>query len=89
MGRRAIVPVLFLVLLAAPVANALCSTLCLAAAITSGCAHGLQPADDLPVAKTAAVVSAVRTAAPVADSPAGRVGLPVFQAIVKDTSLRL
>ena len=80
---------LFLVLLAAPVANVWCSTVCLAVAITSGCAHGLQPADDLPVAKTAAVVSAVWTAAPVADSAAGRVYSPVFQAIVKHIPLRL
>lgn len=50
---RAAFLLLLLVLLLAPVANAWCGTVCIAAAISSGCAHGLQPTDDLPVAKAA------------------------------------
>jgi hypothetical protein len=40
-----------LLLLLAPVANAWCATVCMAAAISSGCGHGLQPTDDLPMEK--------------------------------------
>lgn len=82
-SRRATFLLLILALLIVPAANAWCSTVCLAAAISSGCAHGLQPTDDLPVSKaappvtvafwTGISVSEVRTEAPVyraADVPA-------------------
>jgi len=51
--RRIPFLLLILVLLVAPVANAWCGTVCLAASISSGCAHGLQPTDDLPADKAA------------------------------------
>ena len=57
-SRRIPLLLLLLVLLLAPVANAWCSTICVAAAISSGCAHGLQPTDDLPIAKAGPVVMA-------------------------------
>lgn len=57
-NRRIPLLLLLLVLLLAPVANAWCSTVCLATAISSGCAHGLQPTDDLPIAKAGPVVMA-------------------------------
>jgi hypothetical protein len=47
--RKATFLLLLLVLLIAPAANLWCSTVCVAAAISSGCAHGLQPTDDLPM----------------------------------------
>ncbi|MBL8236609.1 MAG: hypothetical protein JNM66_04270 [Bryobacterales bacterium] len=65
MGRRVTILFLLLVLLVAPAANAWCSTVCLAAAISSGCAHGLQPSDDLPVQKSAAAIAFVPFAVPV------------------------
>jgi len=55
---------LILVLLVAPAANAYCATLCLAVAVSSGCAHGLQPTDDLPVDKTEPAIAVVWTPVP-------------------------
>jgi len=57
---------LILVLLVAPAANAWCGTVCLAASISSGCAHGLQPIDDLPADRVADRLVAVERLEPVA-----------------------
>jgi len=67
--RRTTFLLLILVLLVAPAANAYCATLCLAAAISSGCAHGLQPTDDLPVDKTEPAIAVVWTPVPLAADP--------------------
>jgi hypothetical protein len=88
-GRRVIIPLLLLVLLAVPVGNAWCATVCEAMAISSGCAHTLQPADDLPLAKAEPVVVVVST--PVIDSlsPPERAYSPVFLPVAQLTPLRL
>jgi hypothetical protein len=88
-GRRALITLLFLALLLAPVANAWCSTVCLAAAITDGCAHGLQPTDDLPVEKAAPVEMAVLRPLAVPESVPARGYAPMFSSIAQHTPLRL
>lgn len=87
-GRAAFL-LLILVLLIAPVANAWCGTVCVAAAISSGCAHGLQPTDDLPVAK-AAPVAVVATPLAWVPAPAPeRLLPPPAVALVQHVPLRI
>jgi len=88
-GRRVLIVLLFLVLMLAPVGNAWCSTVCIAAAISSGCAHNLQPTDDLPMAKALPAVEVAWT--PLADSgsPPERLATPVYLSIAQFTPLRL
>jgi hypothetical protein len=88
-NRRATFLLLLLVLLVAPVANAWCSTVCAAAAITSGCAHGLQVTDDLPVAKTVPVVATHFTWTAVSESAGPLRPVPVAAAVTQHTPLRL
>lgn len=88
-NRRVPFLLLILVLLLAPVANAWCGTVCVAAAISTGCAHGLQPIDDLPVAK--AVVAVGVEWAPVEFSTArlDRVSTPAGFSPAQRTPLRI
>jgi len=88
-NRRIPFLLLILVLLVAPVANAWCSTVCVAAAISSGCAHGLQPTDDLPMAKAvpAAQPAAILLILPFDFSDPAPLPRPV--ATVPPTPLRL
>jgi hypothetical protein len=88
-NRRATLLLLLLVLLAAPVANAWCSTVCIAAAISTGCAHGLQVTDDLPLAKSMPAVSVQHTWTPVADSPVHRPPIATTTTVSHRTPLRL
>jgi len=84
-SRRILFLMLILVLLVAPAANAWCGTVCLAASISSGCAHGLQPVDDLPADRVAdrfVAVERLETIAPVTperppDAPDAGPVLPV------------
>ena len=80
---------LILVLLIAPVANAWCGTVCVAAAITSGCAHGLQPTDDLPVAKAVVSVGVAWVRASVTTATTERVIALLRVAPAQRTPLRL
>jgi hypothetical protein len=80
---------LILVLLIAPVANAWCGTVCVAAAITSGCAHGLQPTDDLPVAKAVVSVGVAWVRASVTTATPERVIAPLRVTPAQRTPLRL
>ncbi|MBI2689834.1 MAG: hypothetical protein HYX27_26305 [Acidobacteria bacterium] len=89
MNRRAIFLLLILVLVLAPAANAWCSTVCLAAAISSGCAHNLQPTDDLPMDKAASVFL-VSWSGAAALAPAAMPSLPVFVPVAEQRApLRL
>lgn len=88
-NRRMPFLLLILVLLVAPVANAWCGTVCVAAAISSGCAHGLQPTDDLPVAKAIVSVGVAWVRASVAAPVAERVVAPLRLAPAQRTPLRL
>ena len=88
-NRRVPFLILLLVLLVAPVANAWCGTVCVAAAISNGCAHGLQPTDDLPVAKAAVPVDVAWVAAAVATTVGERVIVPLRVAPAQRTPLRL
>jgi hypothetical protein len=88
-NRRATFLLLLLVLLVAPVANAWCSTVCVAAAITSGCAHGLQVTDDLPVAKTVPVVATHLRWTTVSERAVHPPPTAVFAAVARHTPLRL
>lgn len=87
--RRVPFLLLILVLLVAPAANAWCSTVCLAAAISSGCAHGLQPSDDLPVEKAGPVVSVRWTPVGVSEAAPERGPALVRFAPAQRTPLRL
>jgi hypothetical protein len=87
--RRVPLLLLILVLLIAPVANAWCGTVCVAAAITSGCAHGLQPTDDLPVAKTVVSVGVAWVRASVSTAITAQVVAPLRVAPAQRTPLRL
>ena len=87
--RRVPFLLLILVLLIAPVANAWCGTVCVAAAITSGCAHGLQPTDDLPVAKAIVSVSVAWVRASVTPAISERVIAPLRVVPAQRTPLRL
>lgn len=88
-NRRVPILLLLLVLFLAPVANAWCGTVCVAAAITTGCAHGLQPTDDLPVAKAVVPLSVVFVAAAVPSAVSERVDAPLRVAPAQRTPLRL
>ena len=87
--RRVPLLLLILVLLIAPVANAWCGTVCVAAAISSGCAHGLQPTDDLPVAKAVVSVAVAWVRASVTAATTERVIAPLHVATAQRTPLRL
>ncbi len=88
-NRRMPFLLLILVLLIAPVANAWCGTVCVAAAISGGCAHGLQPTDDLPVAKAVVSVGVAWVHASVAVPVAERVVAPLRLVPAQRTPLRL
>ncbi len=87
--RRATFLLLILVLLVAPAANAWCSTICLATAISSGCAHGLQPADDLPMEKAIPAVSVAWTPFDLATNTPSRASTHDVPAPLARTPLRL
>jgi len=88
-GRRVTIVLLFLVLLAAPVGNLWCATVCEAMAISSGCGHDLQPSDNLPMAKAEPAPAVVTVFAALWHAPLERSVSPVFVPALQLTPLRL